>query len=218
MCWKPFARAMYSAVRVPTRMISPSLRNSGTRTTAPVLRFRRLLTARRGILHVCPSGPRRTPSCSTCAGALTASGTPFQSITLESHPVLEPRRRAQRRKASKPSSVHRGGSSGSALTRSATIHPRRNRSRRTSRSAQGAGSENVGFRRADARRIGDSSRQPVLRCGTRLQLSGARSLLRGLVVRRFDHASERDAGRELGDVLESRQCGELRRSAFTVRP
>lgn len=32
----PLARAMYSPVRVSTRIVSPSLMNSGTRTTAPV--------------------------------------------------------------------------------------------------------------------------------------------------------------------------------------
>ena len=43
------ARETYSRVRVSTRTISPSLMNSGTRTTAPVSSLAGLLAAGRGV-------------------------------------------------------------------------------------------------------------------------------------------------------------------------
>ncbi len=73
-------------MRVSTRMTSPSFRNSGTRTTAPV-------SSLAGFWPPVAVSPRTPGSVSTilsstCAGALTDSGTPFHSMTVHIVPSL----------------------------------------------------------------------------------------------------------------------------------
>jgi hypothetical protein len=74
-------REMYSPVRVSMRSTSPSLMNSGTRTTAPVSIFA-------GLLPPVAVSPRTPGSVSTtlssmCGGGVTTSGTPFHSVMMQ---------------------------------------------------------------------------------------------------------------------------------------
>ena len=86
-----FARDRYSPVRVSTRMTSPSLRNSGTRTTAPVSSFA-------GFWPPVAVSPRRPGSVSTilsstCAGGSIAERHAVPQHDLAGRAVLEPDRR-----------------------------------------------------------------------------------------------------------------------------
>src|SRR3990167_8924733 len=77
----PLARDRYSPVRVSTLMQSPSLRNKGTRTTAPVSNLAALLPP----AAVSPRTPGSVSTIfsTTKLGGSTVSGSLFHKVTAQ---------------------------------------------------------------------------------------------------------------------------------------